>query len=157
MLEADEQPTRHKGNGYVALRIVLGIIFLLPGACGGLFYGAALIEWVGSGALFGSGPDNYSGAILIIAVPSILLSIVLVGILLRYARFQSAPTVSLVLSVLTVFLAVTFYLMMHAELRADVPDGTMLLAISMIAFAIAGLPPFLHWRSHVKKRNGDMT
>jgi hypothetical protein len=157
MLEADEQPTRQKGNGYVALRIVLGIIFLLPGACGGLFYGAALVERVGSGALFGSGPDNYSGAILIIAVPSILLSIVLVGILLRYARFQSAPTVSLVLSLLTVFLAVSSYLMVRAEFSAGVPEETVLVAVFVAGSAIAGLPPFLHWRSHVNKRNGDMT
>jgi hypothetical protein len=156
MPDADEQPTRHKGNGYVVLRIVLGIIFLLPGACGGLFYGVTLAEWANSGFLFGRGQDNYSSAILIIAIPSILLSIVLVGILLRYARIQSAPTISLVLSLLTAFLAVSSYLMMHAELSVGVPEETMLVAAFVAGFAIAGLPPFLHWRSHVKTRNGDV-
>jgi len=49
---------------------------------------------------FARGPDNFTSIFVIFAGPSILLSVILLGILLRFAVWKKAPQASLVLAII---------------------------------------------------------
>ncbi|MFZ2100886.1 MAG: hypothetical protein WAU86_10015 [Oricola sp.] len=126
---------------------ILGILFLAPGACGGLFFGAALAEWLGNGFSFGGGPENYTGAFVIFAAPGILLSVLLLGILLRYLKWDAAPKASLVLAVVATGTAIlSFAILFGGGNTVTVEDKILLFVACLAGFATAALPPFFHWR-----------
>jgi hypothetical protein len=147
MFDPNGVQEEQRGNAGVALRVLLGVLFLLPGACGGLFYVAALFEWVSGGFRF-RGPDNFTGAFVIVAAPSILLSTILIGLVLRYASWRRAPQASLVLAIVSAVVILLSVLMLYDEMGINAPDD-IIIAILVIAAAIgiSVVPPFLHWRS----------
>jgi hypothetical protein len=147
MFDPNAVPEEKRGNAGVALRVLLGVVFLLPGACGGLFYAAALLEWISGGFRF-RGPDNFTGAFVIIAAPSILLSTILIGFLLRYAAWRRAPQASLALAIIAAVVILMSLLMLYDEMGINAPDD-IIITILVIAGAIgvSVVPPFLHWQS----------
>jgi hypothetical protein len=143
---AGNQP--QPNQAMVALRILLALIFLLPGLCGGFFYLASLADWVSRGFSY-SGHENYSGAFLIVAVPSIWLSILLLGILLRFATWKAAPKASLILSIIAVAVTAVAGLALLPELGiGNVGDVLMFLLFSLVGLGLAAVPPFLHWQAN---------
>ncbi len=134
------------------LIILTGVAFLLPGACGGLFYGAALWEWVSSGFRFKTGHDNYTVIIPVFAVPSILGSIVALGLLMRVVKIKSAPTVSLFLAgIATATILLSYFVFRSAFSPMDMEDDVILIILALVAFGFVVLPPLQHWRSERMK------
>jgi hypothetical protein len=147
MFDPNAVPEEKRGNAGVALRVLLGVLFLLPGACGGLFYVAALFEWISGGFRF-RGPDNFTGAFVIIAAPSILLSTILIGLLLRYATWRRAPQASLALSIISAVVILMSVLMLYDEMGINAPDDIIVTVLVIAgAIGVSVVPPFLHWRS----------
>jgi hypothetical protein len=130
----------------VVIRIILGIIFLLPGACGTVFFGASFFEWLSKGFAF-SGPDRgYASIFIILPVISILVSIVLIGILLRFARWKSAPSASLALAIISgITIVVGHQMMVSTFNEGDTESRIGMIVVSLLYLAVATLPPFLHW------------
>jgi hypothetical protein len=133
-------------SAYVAIRIILGIIFLLPGACGSLFFGAAVVEWVGNSFAFNSGAENFTPVAAFIGAGSIMLSVVLIGILLRFAVWRHAPMASLVMAIGSAILIVLNHRMLATPI-ADASGDTIFqeTGASLLALVVVSLPPFLHW------------
>ncbi len=131
-----------------AVLIILGILFLLPGACGSLFYGAALWEWVSGGFDFKTGHENYTGVIPVFAVPSILASIFAIGLLMRFVQVKSAPTISLWLAILAAaIIFLSYFVFRSAFSPMDMEDNIVLFLVAIAALVVVALPSFQHWRS----------
>ncbi|MGR6468144.1 hypothetical protein [Rhizobium sp. PAMB 3182] len=146
MFDPNGVPEEKRGNAGVTLRVLLGVLFLLPGACGGLFYVAALFEWISGGFRF-RGPHNFTGVFVIVAAPSILLSTVLIGLLLRYASWRRAPQASLALAIISSLVILFSVLMLYDEMGIDAPDDIIItILVTAGAIGVSVVPPFLHWR-----------
>jgi len=125
----------------------LAIIFLLPGACGGLFFGAALVEWLNNGFGFRNGPDNYIAAVVVVAAPSLLLSVILLGVLLRYLHWSAARRASLALGIVATFTVLfSFAMLIGISDFRKAEDKVVLIVVCLAGFAVAALPPFIFWR-----------
>lgn len=135
------------------LLVVLAVVFLAPGACGGVFYGAALWEWVANGFDFNTGRDNYTGVIAIFAVPCILASIFALGLLMRFVRIKAAPTISLGLAILAVVVVLLSYFVFRSVFAPmDVEDDIILFIVAVAALLVVGLPSLQHWWSETHNR-----
>jgi predicted neutral ceramidase superfamily lipid hydrolase len=133
----------------VTMRIFFGMIFLLPGLCGGAFYIESIVDWV-IWSFKASGPQYYQDAFLFFAVPSIWLSIFLVGILFRHAYSPAAPKASLVLSVIAVIVfAFALLILLPNFLHGPVGENLIVLFFGFLGVGLAAVPPFLFWRSAV--------
>ncbi len=136
-----------------ALLIFLGILFLLPGACGGLFFGTALTEWASANFKLKGETGAYLAMFLFFAVPSILASIGLLGLLMRISSRNWAPKVSLVLAILATITVALSYLMLRSAFAQEGASTDLVLSgLAAVALALAALPQYLHWR---KSRVGD--
>ncbi len=129
--------------------ILLGIIFLLPGACGSVFYGITLYFWLESAVRPLSGGASYDSMIITISAFSLLLSILLLGILMRFSRWRAAPVISLWLSILAVFVVITSHVMIYPMFESQFSLSTSyLFAAAFLALLVCAVPPYLHWRSN---------
>jgi hypothetical protein len=138
-------PPADRRQLYIALRIALGVIFLLPGLCGGVFYGVALGEWLSNGLHFAGG-ENFTAVFVIIAGPSILLSVVLLGILARFAAWKQAPVASLVLAIIATLTIIFGYGMLYNDMASGSASDEIVAILTAIALlGICAVPPFLHW------------
>jgi hypothetical protein len=144
MIDPNARPPDRR-QVYVALRIALGVVFLLPGLCGGVFYGAALGEWLSNGLHFAGG-ENFTAVFVIFAAPSILLSVVLLGILARFAVWRHAPRASLVLAIVATITVILGYGMLYDDMASgSAGDGFVAIFTAIVLLGISALPPFLHW------------
>ena len=129
--------------------ILLGIIFLLPGACGSVFYGITLYLWLENVARPPSGGANYDSVIVTISTFSLLLSILLLGIVMRLSRWRAAPVISLWLAILAVFVVITCHVMIYPMFESQFSASTSyLFAAAFLALLVCAVPPYLHWRSN---------
>ena len=128
----------------VVIRIILGVLFLLPGACGGVFLGGTFVEWAENN--FHNRSWSFAALFIIPSAGSILLSVLLVGILLRFARWKNAPIASLVLSIVSVLIILLAHrMMLDTFVEGDTESAGLMLIVSVACFAAASVPPFLHW------------
>lgn len=82
----DPETGRPTNNWLLVIRIVLGILFLLPGACGGVALGTNIYEWLWkdtSGVTFDA---TYLAFTILVPVLFILLSVGLIYLLRRSGR-----------------------------------------------------------------------
>ena len=135
---------RKRSGIVVALQIVLGILFLLPGACGGLYYFVGVSAWIDMGFQFPSG--DFSGLFVVFGALSALLSIVALGVLMRFVRWSWAPQASLVLSLIAAAVVAGYVVMFGIEPATGL-EHLAFAAIVIIALLIAAVPPFQHWWS----------
>lgn len=125
--------------------IVFGILFLLPGACGTLFFGASLAEWAASGFQLRRGELDLAPGIVGISATSLVGSVMAVGVILRISRWSSAPVLSLVLAIIAAFVTVFGTLMLAGRIGGT-EDATVLAVSALGGLLLGALPPFLFWR-----------
>ena len=132
------------GRGPVVARIILAVVLLIPGLVGCVVLGGLTGLWLYEGFRF-AGPDRpWMPLFILPAVGFILLSVLAVGILLRFARWRRAPMASLVLAVVATAAVVIGYQLMLDSLSSG-EERLSILAIAVAALAIAAVPPLLHW------------
>ena len=147
----DEEIPQGRSTGAKVLLIILGILFLLPGACGGLFFGAMLADWLGNAFTFRSGDLNLGPGITGMGAASLIGSIFLLGVLFRLSKWSHGPAVSLWLAILAVAIVLVNYLMLAPTISEGDTEGTFyLFAASLAALALVALPAFLLWRGNRK-------
>ena len=130
----------------VVIRIILGIVFLVPGACGGLFLGATSVEWLNALSTARRTSDPYAILIIVPAITAICVSVILLGILLRYARWKNAKTASLVLAIFSALsIALAYQLAIDTTSGGDSEFEIIALLTALAALVIVSLPPLLHW------------
>jgi len=143
----DQIQPAERSTAAKVLLIVLGIIFLLPGACGGVFFIGNMVDWLSNNFSFSSGEMNLGSLVLAIASISLLGSILLIGLVLRFSRWQAAPTLSLVLAVLATIVVLLTHLMGATTINSgDSEELGILFLLSALGLGVVALPPFLFWR-----------
>lgn len=136
--------TTPMSGGLKATLIILGILFLLPGACGTLFFGAMLADWVANGFSISRGDLDLGPGVAGIGATSLVGSVIVLGIILRYSRWSAAPTLSLVLAIIAAATSVLAVAML-ADRTGSSEDMTFLLASGLAGLVFGALPPYLFW------------
>ena len=133
-------------NAPVVIRIVLAVICLIPGVIGLLVLAAIAGAFIAEGFRFLETDKPWMQLFIIVSAALVAPSIILTGIILRYARWRKAPTASLVLAV--VYFAADIIgagLFERTIGPVDTETWQQLLLWSGIGLLIGALPPFLHW------------
>jgi hypothetical protein len=130
----------------VVLRILLAVLLALPGLAGLIVYAWLAYEWVNEGFGFNQGdlwlmPLFVTGALCLTS-----FSVLTIGIVLRFARWEKAPLASLVLSIFSTIILVFGYQLLLDSFSLDARDDRQLsLVLSIAGLLIVSLPPLLHW------------
>jgi hypothetical protein len=133
-------------NGPVVARIILAVICMVPGVIGILVLGAIAGAFTVEGFRFLDSDRYWMQLFLIVAACLIAPSIVLLGIILRYARWKKAPAASLFLAILYLVTDVVGVGLLENTLEpSDSENWYMLLFWAGVGLLIGALPPFLHW------------
>lgn len=136
----------NRSGAPVVIRIVLAVICLLPGVIGLLVLGAVAGIFIAEGFRFLDADEPWIQLFIIASAVLIAPSIILVGIILRYARWKKAPTASLVLAVLYLVADIIGAGLFERTIDpGDTETWQMLLFWSGVGLLIGALPPFLHW------------
>ena len=130
----------------VVLRIILATFCILM-AIGGL--GAIVVIF----ASFAENGFEFSGSEAVwmqiglgAGAINVLLPAIVLGIILRYARWKASPTASLVLALIVCGAGVLAAGMLQTTVVEGDTEGAMLLRFfSVVGVAIGAGPPFMHW------------
>jgi len=135
-----------RSNAPVVIRIILAILLGIPGIIGLIAFSVLLGDWLHNGFQFDQSPYSFTSAILIAAESGICFSVLAVGIILRYARWQGAPIASLVLAILSAAVIVVGYQLMLDSLGPDdTDDQQVAMVFSVLGLILISVPPLLHW------------
>jgi hypothetical protein len=138
---------RSFGTGAKFALIVLGIILLLPGACGMAFFTGMFVEWLSDGFRFASGDLNLGPAVVIISSASLIGSILLLTILIFATRWPTGRKLCLPLAIIAAIVVVVGYAMMIGTIDDSNSEELFMLHLACVGGLVFGfLPPFLVWR-----------
>ena len=144
MTEPASGPAR--SSAPVVIRIVLAVISLVPGVIGLLVLAAIAGAFTVEGFRFLETDKPWMQLFIIVSAMLVAPSIILIGIILRYARWKKAPTASLVLAVLYLVADIIGAGLFERTIDpGDTETWQMLLFWSGVGLLIGALPPFLHW------------
>jgi hypothetical protein len=132
------EPTtiKNQSNAPVVLRILLAVVCLLPAAIGLLIIAA----------LFKSSDEVWMQLFIGAGAVLILLPAIVIGIILRYARWKRAPSASLVLAIIVGGTgALSSGMLQTTVISGDSESYILLMLFSIAGIAIGALPPFFHW------------
>lgn len=127
--------------------VILGILFLAPGACGTFFFGSVVIEMAGAPGGWGSDTAGYGLLFILVASASILLTLILLGVLMRAGGWPWARTVSLVIAVVAVVFVIGNHVVMQDLAQSQQNFLPIIFGFSIVGLGLSALPPFFHWRS----------
>jgi hypothetical protein len=142
------EPTtiKNQSNAPVVLRILLAVVCLLPAAVGLLIIAAIFIAFVYEGFLFKSSDEVWMQLFIGAGAVLILLPAIVIGIILRYARWKRAPSASLVLAIIVGGTgALSSGMLQTTVISGDSESYILLMLFSIVGIAIGALPPFFHW------------
>jgi hypothetical protein len=142
------EPTtiKNQSNAPVVLRILLAVVCLLPAAIGLLIIAAIFIAFVYEGFLFKSSDEVWMQLFIGAGAVLILLPAIVIGIILRYARWKRAPSASLVLAIIVGGTgALSSGMLQTTVISGDSESYILLMLFSIVGIAIGALPPFFHW------------
>jgi hypothetical protein len=142
------EPTtiENQSNAPVVLRILLAVVCLLPAAIGLLIIAAIFIAFVYEGFLFKSSDEVWMQLFIGAGAVLILLPAIVIGIILRYARWKRAPSASLVLAIIVGGTgALSSGMLQTTVISGDSESYILLMLFSIAGIAIGALPPFFHW------------
>ncbi|MCB1445625.1 MAG: hypothetical protein KDJ87_07450 [Rhizobiaceae bacterium] len=144
MSELIAQPS--PGNGPVVLRIVLAVLCLVPAAIGLGVIVAIFGSFLSGGFRFTGSDEVWMQLGLAAAAILVLPPAVVLGVVLRYARWKRAPQASLVLAVVTGGAgALVSGMLQTTVIPGDAESYILLMTVSVAGIVAGALPPFLHW------------
>lgn len=143
---SEPQPLQGQSRAPVVIRIVLAVICMVPGVIGLLVLAAIAGIFTYEGFRFLDSDREWMQLFLIGAAFFIAPSIIVLGIILRYARWKKAPAASLVLAALYLVADVIGTGMLETTLDSgDSENRSLLIVSAVLGLLIGALPPFLHW------------
>lgn len=135
-----------RSNAPVVLRIILAVICLVPAIIG---LGVILVifgTFVGEGFQFSTADEVWMQLFIGIGAILALVPAVIVGIILRFARWSAAPTASLAVAIIVCGAgALASGMLQTTVMPGDTESYLLLMFFSAAGVVIGALPPFLHW------------
>ncbi len=133
-------------NTPVVLRIVLAVICLVPAVIGLVVIATIFGFFVSEGFRFTSSDEPWMALFLGVAAIFVLLPAIVLGIILRYARWKAAPQASLVLAAIVCGAgAMVSGMLQTTVMQGDTMSYALVILFSMAGVVVGAVPPFLHW------------
>lgn len=130
----------------VVLRILLVVICLLPAAVGLILIASTFGAFIYEGWRFKPVDEVWMQLFIGLGAVLVLLPAIVIGIVLRFARWKRAPGASLVLAAIVGATGALASGMLQTTVVPGDTEAYVLLTMSSIAgVAIGAVPPFLHW------------
>jgi hypothetical protein len=135
-----------RGSAPVVIRIILAVICLLPAAIGLLIIAAIFVAFVYEGFLFKPSDEIWMQLFIGLGAVLVLLPAIVIGIILRYARWKRASSASLVLAIIVGGTgALASGMLQTTVVPGDSESYVLLMFFSIAGVAIGAVPPFFHW------------
>lgn len=142
-------------TGMKVFLVILGIVLLLPGACGGLFMGGMMAQWVEGGGDFN---DPYAPLVVVVASVSFLGSMFLFGLLLRVSRWPLAPKFSLAAAIASAVCLMVTLLTLVDDFDSSQPDEQAILwTILILGFLLSVVAPIQFWASRRRIEDAEQS
>lgn len=142
----EQSAAKNLSNAPVVLRIILAVICLLPAVIGLLIIAAIFVAFVYEGFRFKPSDEVWMQLFIGLAAALVLLPAIVIGVILRYARWKRAATASLVLAVIIGGTgALSSGMLQTTVVAGDTESTTLLMFFSIAGIAAGAVPPFLHW------------
>jgi|EndMetStandDraft_4_1072995.scaffolds.fasta_scaffold203924_2 hypothetical protein len=130
----------------VVLRIILAVICLLPAVIGLLIIAPIFIAFVYEGFRFKPSDEVWMQLFIGLAAVLVLLPAIVIGIILRYARWKRAASASLVLAIIVGGTgALSSGMLQTTVVSGDTESYTLLMFFSIAGIVAGAVPPFFHW------------
>jgi hypothetical protein len=134
------------GSMPVVLRIVLAVICLVPAVIGLVVIATIFGFFVSEGLRFTSSDEPWMALFLGAAAIFVLLPVIVLGIILRYARWKAAPQASLVLAAIVCIAgALVSGMLQTTVMQGDTASYALVMIFSIAGVVVGAVPPFLHW------------
>ena len=135
-----------RSNAPVALRIILAVLCLVPAAIGLVTLIVIFFYFLDAGFSFSSGDAVWMELFIGAAAIFILLPAIVIGVVLRFARWRRAPQASLVLAIVVTCAGVIATEMLKTTVvLGDMGSYILLMGFALAGIAVGALPPLLHW------------
>jgi hypothetical protein len=135
-----------RSNLPVVLRILFAVLCLVPAVIALLVIAAIFGTFVYEGFQFRPSDEVWMQLFLGAAAILVLLPAIAIGVILRFARWQRAPTASLVLAILVGGSgALVSGMLQTTVIAGDTESYITLMMFSVAGIVIGALPPLLHW------------
>jgi len=135
-----------RGNLPVVLRIILAVICLVPAVIG---LGVILVifgSFVSEGFHFSGSDEVWMQLFIGMGAVITLVPAIAIGIILRYARWSTAPQASLAVAIIVCGGGALASGMLQSTVTpGDSESYVLLMFFSIAGVLIGALPPFLHW------------
>lgn len=142
----DPATVPRQGNGPVVIRILLAVVCLLPAVIGLLTIAAIFFNFIYEGFRFTPSDEVWMQLFIGLGAILTLLPAIVIGIILRYARWKRAPSASLVLAIIVGGAgALSSGMLQTTVVPGDTESYILLMSFSIAGVVIGALPPFLHW------------
>ena len=129
------------------IRLILAVVFAIPGIGGLLVLALIFLSWMISGFHFPIEDRDFMIIFSILAMVFIVGSALSIGIVLRYSHWARAPALSLGLSLTVLFSVLVSIAMFPTTFEpTDFESWYLLILAGMAGLTTGALPPFLHWR-----------
>jgi MFS-type transporter involved in bile tolerance (Atg22 family) len=135
-------------NGPVVVRVIVAVACLVPLVVGLLTIAVISVIFAYQGYAMHGDEAVWFVAFLAFASVIALVPAILLGVILRYARWKRAATASLVLAIVVCVAGVAA----AGVARATISPGDIATYVTLLMFSVLGLvagavPPALHWWS----------
>lgn len=131
--------------------IILGVLFLLPGACGTLFFGGTLADWIANGFTLRRGDIDLGPAVAGLSAVSLVSSIFLFSFVVRHMRWPGAPKLSLILAIIAALVSVLAGLVLFGRM-VDGTEMSILILMVLAGLLFGAGVPLQFW---LKNRAGQ--
>jgi len=135
-----------RSNAPVVLRIILALICLVPAIIGLGVIVVIFGSFVSEGFEFSGSDEVWMQLFIGIGAILALVPAVVIGIILRFARWSAAPQASLAVAVIVCGAGALASGMLQTTVSpGDSESYVLLMFFSVAGVVIGALPPFLHW------------
>lgn len=135
-----------QSNAPVVLRIILAVVCLVPMVIGLVVIATIFGNFLLEGFHFTTADEPWMALFLGAAAIVVLMPAIVLGILLRYARWKGAPQASLVLAILVGGAgALVSGMLQTTVMQGDTESYILVMLFSLGGLAVGAVPPFLHW------------
>ncbi len=127
---------------------LLATVALAALLAGSFLFVYSLAQWFANGHSFQGLNGAFDAIVGLFGSLAIVAAFFVIGILLRFARWQKAPQASLALCIVAAGFIIIAFVMFSGVLNSNfIAENSIAGILALLILLVIALPPLLHWRA----------